>query len=96
MPQSSAALRQKAEALRVLRNPNAQVGQPFVGLRAPARPVWARVPFVCQHGVCLALELRQDGLWVKVQDQATVEAWAPVGRVLSFDQRREWARRGFG
>lgn len=43
-----------------------------------------------------ALELREGALWVLVRDHAGQEAWAPVARVLSPEQRRAWARGGFG
>lgn len=96
MPQSTAALRQKAEALRLLRSPNAKV--PVRDLKAPAAPVrtiWARQPFSCHHGQCLALELRTSGLWVKVRDSAGQEGWGPIARILAPGQRRDWARTGF-
>jgi hypothetical protein len=92
MPQSSAALRQKAEALRVLKSDT-------VSLRAsaqPPRPIQAKVPHLCQHGTCLALELRTAGLWVLVRDKSAQEGWAPVQRILNAGERRAWARTGFG
>jgi hypothetical protein len=97
MPQSTAALRQKAEALRALRSPQ----QPAKAATAAApgamtRPVRARNPLSCAHGTCLALELRASALWVLVRDSAGQEAWAPIGRILNFGQRRDWAREGFG
>lgn len=94
MPQSSAALRHKAEALRVLRNPQATA--PARSSGTPTRPVWAKTPFSCQHGTCVALDLRADGLWVQVRTADAQEAWAPVVRILSPELRREWARKGFG
>ena len=93
MPQSSAALRQKAEALRLLRNPH---NTPAARGPSTARPVWAKKPLSCMHGTCLALDVRSDGRWVLVRDTAGVEGYAPAVRVLSVDQRRDWARRGFG
>lgn len=97
MPVSSAALRQKADALRLLRNPTAKAVAPNPKAPAvPGRPVWARAPFTCHHGTCLALELRAGALWVRVRDAAGQEAWAPIARILSPDQRRSWARTGFG
>lgn len=96
MPQSTAALRQRAETLRLLRNPSATPSRQPVGQGTPNRPVWARTPWVCPHGTCLALEVREGALWVKVRDTSDNEAWAPIARILSPEQRREWARRGFG
>lgn len=92
MPQSTAALRQKAEALRVLRNP-----QNACSTKAaqPARPVWAKKPHTTTHGTCVALELRTTGLWVLVQKDGQ-EAWAPAQRILSPEASRAWAREGFG
>lgn len=92
MPQSSVALRQKAEALRLLRNPHATARS----VDTLARPVWAKKPLTCPHGTCMALELRADGLWVRVRDSKAQEAWAPVARILSPEQRRDWGRTGFG
>ena len=92
MPQSSAALRHKAEALRLLRNPH----NTPAARGTTTRPVWAKKPLSCMHGICLALDVRSDGLWVLVRDNAGVEGYAPAVRVLSVDQRRDWARRGFG
>lgn len=91
MPQSSAALRQKAEALRLLRDPQAPVR-----VTGPSRPVWAKTPLACQHGTCLALDVRVDGLWVLVRTPDAQEAWAPIRRILPFDRRKDWSRRGFG
>lgn len=62
MPQSSAALRQKADTLRLLRNPHARLTPAPLGGKALVRPVRAKRPFACQHGLCLALEIRQGGL----------------------------------
>lgn len=95
MPQSSAALRQKAQALRLLKNLDASLSAKERAGLAP-RLVWARVPFSSKHGSCVALDLRNDGLWVRVKDAHGVEASAPVARILNPEQRREWARRGFG
>lgn len=98
MPQSTAALRQRAEALRLLRNPTLKPGKP--GLKpvpgVPVRPVWAQTPLPCSHGTCLALEVRAGALWVRVRDLAGGEAWAPIARILAPEQRRTWARSGFG
>ena len=94
MPQSSAALRQKATALRLLRNP--QASQACSTPATPARPVWAKQARACTQGACLALEVRAGALWVLVRDTAGQEAWAPVGRILTNEARREWARVGFG
>ena len=93
MPQSSAALRLKSEALRLLRAPNARPST--AGTPTPPRTVWARTPCVCFNGSCLALQVRDTGLWVLVRD-AQGEAWAPVARVLDPDKRRVWAKGGFG
>ena len=96
MPQSSAALRQKADTLRLLRNPYARLPPaPAAGAHL-ARPVRAKRPFTCQHGQCLALEIRKDHLWVQVQPAAGEAGWAPIERILSPGQRRDWARDGFG
>ena len=96
MPQSTAALRQKAEALRLLRSPQATAAGLNGQKAAPARTVWAKQPHLCQHGTCLALEVRSGALWVRVRDTAGQEAWAPVARVLAPEQRRTWAKVGFG
>lgn len=96
MPQSTAALRQKAEALRALRSPQGSIstsGRPAVAL--PKR-IWAKAPRVCDAGSCTAMELRAGALWVLVRNAAGEEAWAPALRVLSFDARRAWAKEGFG
>ena len=95
MPQSSAAIRHKAEALRLLRHPDARAATPASQGNTPQRPVWARKPFVCHHGTCLALEVRGAAVWVKVRDAQGEEAWAPASRVLAPEQRRAWARTGF-
>ena len=91
MPQSSAASRLKAEALRFLRNPHA----PVVTAGSLHRPVWAKRAFACKHGACVALDVHGDTLRVCVRT-AEGEAWAPVARILSPDERRAWAREGFG
>ena len=96
MPQSTAALRQKAEALRLLRSPTTAPLRASAKPGTPARPVWARTPRVCSHGTCLALEVREGALWVKVRDTAGQEGWAPIARILTADDRRAWAREGFG
>lgn len=96
MPQSSAALRQKADTLRLLRNPHARVAATDNAGRALARPVRAKRPFVCQHGQCLALEIRQGSLWVLVQPASGEAGWAPIDRILAPGQQRDWAREGFG
>lgn len=101
MPQSTAAIRLKADTLRALRDPQfkgtsptARQGKALVaGL---SRPVRARAPHLCAHGTCLSLDLRGDALWVLVRDKAGAEDWAPVARILSFEERRRWAREGFG
>lgn len=100
MPQSTASLRLKAEALRVLRS-HAQhlpltvrtAGLPSFGAD---RPVKAKVARPCQHGTCLALRVTGTGLEVLVRDLTGAEGWAPIARILSRDECREWARRGFG
>lgn len=96
MPQSSAALRQKADTLRLLRNPHARLTTAPTAGRNLARPVRAKRPLVCQHGLCLALEIRQGGLWVLVQPTTGEAGWAPIERILAPGQRRDWAREGFG
>ena len=96
MPQSTAALRQKAEALRVLRHPQHPTGARATAPAALVRPVRARTPWPCSHGTCLALELREGALWVLVRAPAGGEAWAPIGRILNAEERRAWARGGFG
>lgn len=93
VPQSSAALRQKAEAMRLLRNPHAPVRSAGT---TPNRPIRAKKNLVCLHGTCQALDVRADGLWVQVRDTDAQEAWAPIARILSPELRREWARNGFG
>jgi hypothetical protein len=106
MPQSTAALRQKAETLRALRNSQQRPSavkvaaqgallRPLLARPLLARPLRARNPWPCSHGSCLALEVREGALWVLVLDNAGQEAWAPIGRILSGEQRREWARAGF-
>lgn len=95
MPQSSTALRHKAEALRLLRHSSAAPVKD-TGRGVPLRPVWAREPWPCAHGTCLALEVRGGALWVHVRDAAGQTGWAPIARVLSPEARRTWARRGFG
>lgn len=94
MPQSTAALRQKAEVLRALRS--SQVSVSTHASVKPMRRVWAKTPHVCAHGHCLALEAREAALWVLVRDKEGREDWAPVMRILSPDARRTWARAGFG
>lgn len=97
MPQSTAALRQRETLLRVLRNPSAVLPRESAGKASGvSRPTRARTPFVCSHGTCQALELRDGALWVQVRDAAGQEAWAPIARILNPDQRRAWARGGFG
>jgi hypothetical protein len=96
MPQSTAALRQKAEALRMLRTPHAIPASAPAAVGVPRRSVWARKALPCQHGTCLALEVRPGALWVLVRDASGQEAWAPIARILTPDQRRTWARGGFG
>lgn len=96
MPQSTAALRQRDTLLRLLRAPSAALPRQVAGKASGlSRPTRARTPFVCAHGTCQALELREGALWVLVRDHASQEAWAPVARVLSPEQRRAWARGGF-
>lgn len=93
MPQSSAALRSRATALRLLRNPHTAVN---AAPQAASRPIWARQALACQHGACKALEVRGSALWVLVQDASGQEAWAPIARILTPEQRRGWASGGFG
>lgn len=93
MPQSTAALRHQAEVLRLLRSPALT---PRSGHLVPGRKVWAKKPMAFRHGTGLALEVRQTELWVLMRDGAGQEGWVTAGRVLSMDDRRAWATRGFG
>lgn len=95
MPQSTAALRQKAETLRLLRNPDARVAAGPAKGTTPTRSMWARNPLACRHGTCLALQLRDAALWILVRDAQAQEAWAPIARILNPEERRGWAKTGF-
>jgi hypothetical protein len=87
---------------RALRSPQGTLHTPARGATGPAKPVaptrplWAKVPHVCKHGTCLALEARGEALWVLVRDTTGQEGWAPIGRILSFEGRRAWEQSGFG
>lgn len=91
MPQSSAALRAKAQLLRGLRHPQASL--PVEGT---TRPLWAKKSWACAHGTCLALDVRAGALWVQVRDTQGEEAWVRIERVLDTESRRRWAQEGFG
>ena len=101
MPQSSFFLRRQAELVRALRNPRhaldlAKATGALNGAGRPQRPVWAKAAHATAHGQCLALDVRESTLWVLVRTAAGEEAWAPAVRILSPDDRRRWAREGFG
>lgn len=94
MPQSSTALRHKAEALRVLRNPTQSIKPDFFKPGMVLRPVWARRPFPVARGALVALEVRRDGAWVLVKAPDGTEAWSPA-QAFPGDVRHQWARTGF-
>jgi len=100
MPVSTASLRLKAEALRVLRSMSHRDSGTVRSTALPSfgsdRPIRAKMPHVCKHGTCLALSVRQATLWVLVRNADQQEAWAPVARILSPEGARAWAREGFG
>lgn len=100
MPQSSFVLRRQAELVRALRNPHQPLKVATTGATAgparPQRPVWAKRAHPTAHGQCVALDIREDALWVLVRAVSGEEAWAPAVRILSPDDRRRWAREGFG
>lgn len=101
MPQSSFVLRRQAELVRALRNPRhtldlAKASGLQGGAGRPQRPVWAKAAHTTIHGQCLALDVRESTLWVLVRTASGEEAWAPAVRILSPEDRRRWAREGFG
>ena len=100
MPQSTAFLLLRKELVRVLRSQSARGSADVRAANLPTfgadRPLRAKVPQPCKHGVCLALRVQGQAVEVLVRDLQGQEGWAPLARILAPDLCREWARRGFG
>jgi hypothetical protein len=96
VPQSSAALRQQADTLRLLRNPHARPSRTAKGsANTPERPLWAKRPLACAQGLALAAVVRGGSLWILVRDAQDLATWRPAHQVLATGQCRDWARTGF-
>ncbi|MFG6463775.1 hypothetical protein ACG04Q_19530 [Roseateles sp. DXS20W] len=60
----------------------------------PVQVIWARKPWRCAAGICIAVRLRGGELEVALRDTPSPR-WVPAARALSPREADRWAAEGF-
>lgn len=110
MPQSSAALLQKKKALatvreskrlqhpqgpKIIRGVGFAIMEEIELIHHPRQIRWAKKPYLCAKGACVAVELCNGVLFVLVKCTDGHRAWHPASQVLSIEASKIWAKTGF-